>query len=365
MAREHIEQEPHRHNSWRPSDGPLPHRGLQQSSVQSESIAPSRMTARASHLSLSQPLLYDSRLVPVTHGTSEPPRQAFKNPNLIPVVSRRPQNTKVASPKVNLQQHGELEEERLPQIWHPSIDDLMRRTAHDYDMVMNYERDAEGGQRWLSEDIATIRDVGKRLHSDIFALRHWQRVIAQQGDQDKKMMQQVKRDANFLKLLCERIQRAINRYEQKCEFELMRDGVYAQDEDGNFYKPIAPHQYVAGVGFLQDVTRPSIEITEGDRPSLHDDRAISLHKECYDKTTGPEEIRMIPEEAQRSPKYPPKRNPAFDFASRQAPFDEIKTEAACQSAPRRSDRVLDARISKARRDVPPGKAPFPFHQLFV
>ncbi|KAJ4361440.1 hypothetical protein N0V95_001857 [Ascochyta clinopodiicola] len=288
------------------------------------------MTTQTPQPFLSQPLLYDLRMTPANHGMSGPPCQAFKNPNLIPVVSRRTQNTKITSPIMNLQQHGELDEGRLPQIWHPSIDNLMRRTAHDYDMVMNYERDAEGGQRWVPKDVATIRDVGKRLHSDIFALRYWQRVVSEQGDQDKKMMQQIKRDANFLKLLCERVQRAINRYEQKCEIELLRDGVYAQDEDGNFYKPVVPQQYVAEGGFLRDIARPSIEGTEDDRPKRP---------------------RKASEEAQRLPKTLPKRNTAHDSTSWQPPFDKIKTEDTYQSTPPHSDRLERGPLPSWRRST--------------
>lgn len=187
------------------------------------------------------------------------PAQSFKNPNLIPVIPRRSQPTKGSSLVGSPQQDEELTKESLPQIWHPLVDDLIRRTAHDYDLIMNYERDAEGGQRWLREDIATIRDVGKHLHTDIFALKRWQRVVAEQGDRDKKMMTQIKRDANFLKLLCERIRRTINQYEQKCELELLRDGIYAQDEDGNFYKTTAFRQHIGESSSYRDISRPATE----------------------------------------------------------------------------------------------------------
>ncbi|KAL1604377.1 hypothetical protein SLS59_004175 [Nothophoma quercina] len=112
----------------------------------------------------------------------EPPAQTFKTPNLIPVTPHHARISKDALLAADPDQDEEPEEEQLPQIWHPSIDDLIRRTARDYDLVMNYERDAEGGQRWLQDDIARIRDVGKHLHGDIFALRRWQRVVTEQGE---------------------------------------------------------------------------------------------------------------------------------------------------------------------------------------
>ncbi|KAF9700261.1 hypothetical protein EKO04_001369 [Ascochyta lentis] len=312
--------------------------------------------------STSHSVQYGSRLTPATHGTLKTPSQAFKNPNLIPVLSRHTRNTAVVTPDINLQQDAEPEE-RLPQIWHPSIDDLVRRTAHDYDLVMNYERDAEGGQRWLPEDIATIRDVGKRLHSDIFALRRSQRAVAYQGDQDKKMMQQIKRDANFLKLLCERVQRAINKYEQKCEFELLRDGVYAQDEDGSFYKPTTPQQHVAEGEFLWDDVQPSIKGTEDDHLNIHNRHDRLVHKDRHDEIASTWKFQTPPEETQETHRRLPNRSLAVDFLFQQPSFDTVKLEAARQSPPRRSDRVFDSRTSNAHQDVPPGKAPSPCQQI--
>ena len=290
-----------------------------------------------------------------TQAMPEPPAEPFRNPNLIPVVPHRSRLSKVYSPVREFYQDEEQEEERLPQIWHTSIDDLVRRTAHDYDLVMNYERDAKGGQRWLPEDIATIRNVGKHLHGDIFALRRWQRVVAEQGDQDRKMMTYIKMNVNSLKLLCERVQRVINKYEQKCEFELLRDGVYAQDEDGNFYKPTSPQQHVAEGGHLQDVARYSIGNAEGDLPAFHpeeyhDEPAISLRG--YRTST----------EAHTARSHMPKRNLAFDFASQRTPFDHFKEEAS----PQKSSPTLQSpahRPDKTHRDPPPGRHSlhFPYH----
>ncbi|KAJ8111450.1 hypothetical protein OPT61_g5958 [Boeremia exigua] len=255
MVREDM-RGPRYRNSWHPGEGPtIQHtdRGKRARSPES----PVR-TGPSSSTWTPRP---SARVFP-DYNERPASAQPFKNPNLIPVVPRRSHAMETFSPTVGSQQDREVDEERLPQIWHPSIDDLVRRTAHDYDMIMNYERDAEGGQRWLPEDIERIRVVGKNLHRDIFNLRRWPRVVAQHGDQDKHMMIQIKRDANLLKLLCERVQMAIVKYEQKCEFELLRDGVYAQDEDGNFYKPMALHQHVAESGYQQYVPHPSTEYYE-------------------------------------------------------------------------------------------------------
>jgi hypothetical protein len=294
-----------------------------------------------------------------TQAMPEPPAETLRNPNLISVVLRRSRLSKVSSPAREFHQDEEQEDERSPLIWHTSFDDLVRRTAHDYDLVMNYERDAEGGQRWLPEDIATIRNVGKHLHGDIFALKRWQRVVAEQGDQDKKVMMYINRDAKFLKLLCERVQRAINKYEQKCGFELLRDGVYAQDENGNFYKPIPSQQHVAEGGFLQDVAQHNIGNAEGGRPALHPE-------EHYSEPVTSSRRYRTPPKAYTSRNHMPKRNLAFDFASQRTPFDKFKEEVALQksfttlqSPAHRPDRVLNDRISKTHQGPPPGRHPLP------
>ena len=269
-------------------------------------------------------------------------------------MPRRSQIAKFSSDSGGLQLEEEPEEGRLPPIWHTSIDDLVRRTAHDYDLVMNYERDAEGGQRWLPKDISRIRDVGKNLHHDIFALRRWQRVVAEQGDQDKNMMMQIKREANFLKLLCERVQRAINKYEQKCEFELLRDGVYAQDEDGNFYKPTTPQHCMAQGGYLQDVPRSSTESTEDDSLNRLYNHEQEGHQYSHRNISSTVRFRTPPDARTSSP---PNRNLAFDFAFPTTPSDRTKAKAVRPSTSRRADRVLDGRISKSHRDPPPGNSP--------
>lgn len=219
-------------------------------------------------------------------------------------------------------QYEEIEEEQLPQIWHHSIGDLIRRTAYDYDLVMNYERDAEGGQRWLPADIAHIRNVGKNLHRDIFALRRWQRIVAQQGDQDKTMMMHIKREANFMKLLCERVQSAIARHEQKCTVELLRDGVYAQDEDGNLYNPTTPQEFIADGGYLHNVPPAS---NEGIGDSWG-------HRQDYNHEQGPDygSTAMFGTRPDSGPSSPSTRNLAFDFAFQSTPFGMLKRQVTKQ-----------------------------------
>ncbi|KAF1363263.1 hypothetical protein EJ07DRAFT_152761 [Lizonia empirigonia] len=371
MARNRIERELRCQNSWRPSDGPLTSqardlRQQQRSSWQSDLSTPSCKITRVPCSSSSQApragygvskLLYVQRSSSATtHATPEPRGpQAFDNPNLIPVTHTRAQSTTIPAPEAGHPQDEQLDFERLPQIWSPSINNLIRRTAHDYDMIMNYERDAEGGQRWLPQDIAIIRDVGKHLHSDIFALRRRQRTLADQGDQDKKMMIQIKRDINLLKLQCERVQEAIHKYEQKCDFELLRDGAYAQDEYGNFYKPIAPQLFASEGGFFQDKARLSIETVEDDTWGRQYSRGQSTYyaEDQHENTLTNMNKFQIPPET-----HPPTRNQVFDLAFQERPLDKLEREATRQKSPRRgsTDRVLVRRVSKTHRDLNAGKA---------
>lgn len=369
MARDHVERELRCQNSWRPSDGPLtPQAGnlrqQQRSPWQSDLSTPSCKITRVPCSSSSQapragfgvsklPCLQHSSSA-TTHATLEPRGpQAFNNPNLIPVTHPRAQSTAVIALEAGRPQDEQLDSERLPQIWSPTINDLIRRTAHDYDMIMNYERDAEGGQRWLPEDIAIIRDVGKHLHGDIFALRRRQRTLADQGDQDKKMMIQIKRDINLLKLQCERVQEAIHKYEQKCNFELLRDRAYAQDEFGNFYMPIAPQPFASEGRFFQDNARLSIETLEDNTWGRYSRGQSTYYAEDqHGNTLTSMNKSQIPQES-----YPPTRNQVFDLAFQERPLDKMEPEATRQKCPRRgsTDRVLVRRVSKTPRDLNAGK----------
>lgn len=233
---------------------------------------------------------------------------------------------------------------------------------------MNYERDAEGGQRWLPEDIATIRAVGKSLHRDIFALMRRRRVIAGLGDQDSKdLMTQAKSAANVVKLLCERVQSAINKYEQKCEFELLRDGVYERDEDGNFYKPTVPQGYVVEADF-QDFPYRSSEYGE----------AYSSKRCCYNEQRQHEGSRRDILGAQPLLEIHPSSQPidlrTLNSAFQAPSFDEHAHEnarprskgvrqAARQAGSSRSDRVYSGKISKSHQDRPSGKSPRFAHVL--
>ncbi|KAJ4989450.1 hypothetical protein SVAN01_04985 [Stagonosporopsis vannaccii] len=341
-------------NSWRPSDGRPSHEPESFTRLRSAdqrapnwSSSPTRAQPRAWISSD-----YNERWTPAsTPAPTELSAQTFKNPNLIPVVPRRSYTRTSSPPAIRSHREEELDEEQLPQIWRPSTDDLIRRTAHDYDLVLNYERDAEGGQRWLPEDIATIRDVGKNLHRDIFALRRRQRVIAKLGDQDKDMIIKAKRAANLVKLLCERVQRAINKYEQKCEFELLRDGAYEQDEDGNFYKPTTPQFYGAEADFQEIPYRDSEcgEVYSTNRRYNDEQRRYKDCRSDISRAQALSELSTSSQTGDLSILNSASRPPAFDQYEHEVAHP--RSEAGRQPKSSHANKVLGSRISKSYQNT--------------
>lgn len=126
--------------------------------------------------------------------------------------------------------------EELPQLWSPALDTLMGQTSRAYDLVLAYPRDAEGGLRWYASDIPRIRETGKHLHRDMWALKRCQRTVKYQGDPYLKITRQVERDARRMWDLCKKVQGVIGELEQKNEHELLRTGEFETDEEGNLVK---------------------------------------------------------------------------------------------------------------------------------
>lgn len=292
--------------------------------------------------------VYDQRQAPNTRATPLQTAEMFKNPNYMPIAARR---SRTASASGSSELEGQ--EESLPQLWNPALDDLFRRTADDYDLVMNYERDAEGGQRWLPEDIKKIRKVGKTLHRDIFAMRRRQRAVAELGDQDTGMMIQIKREVNLLKLLCERVQEAICKFEQKCEFELLRDGLYVRDDDGNFYKPTTSQQYQADDGYHQDPPHRTLKRQQDENKYIQ----LSYDQEEYHRVAS-----TFQATTNKRSSSPANRNFAVDSSLETTRFDDNargSTHHDRQSVPRHvDDKVLDSRITKSHRQPPLGNSTF-------
>ncbi|KAH8730833.1 hypothetical protein GQ44DRAFT_420886 [Phaeosphaeriaceae sp. PMI808] len=104
------------------------------------------------------------------------------NPNTISLRPQRHTHTPLTPNKKpegkQQQQLGDEEEkdskkdeEQDSHFWSYEDENLMRRTQRSYDLVLNYPRDSNGGQRWSASSIASIRKTGRRLHSDINELQ--------------------------------------------------------------------------------------------------------------------------------------------------------------------------------------------------
>jgi hypothetical protein len=101
-----------------------------------------------------------------------------------------------------------------PPVWDDHFNSLMHRTVRAYDLVMNYDRDSNGGTRWSRENIEHIRDIGAYLHGDVRALQHRQEVIAKEGEQDGFTMNRVRADIQNMQKYCEQIQHVIKNTER-------------------------------------------------------------------------------------------------------------------------------------------------------
>jgi hypothetical protein len=96
------------------------------------------------------------------------------------------------------------------------LDSLMSRTARAYDLVINYERDSYGGQRWSRSDIAHIYKTGKELHGKIRVFKSSQRSQAASLN-----LEQLDRMGDEVRKLCETVQRAIKETENVAAVQIL------------------------------------------------------------------------------------------------------------------------------------------------
>ena len=106
------------------------------------------------------------------------------------------------------------EVKELPKLWDDDLEQLMGRTLRAYDLVIDYDRDSEGGTRWSDKDIADIYDIGKHLHGDRQNLTEWQRKVARAGKPTNTMLRDIRDDANDMRILCLRVQLSIRQRER-------------------------------------------------------------------------------------------------------------------------------------------------------
>jgi hypothetical protein len=102
------------------------------------------------------------------------------------------------------------------QLCDAELESLMSRTARAYDLVINYERDSYGGQRWSSSDIAHIYNTGKELHGKIRLFKSWRRSRATSLN-----LAQVDGKVEEMRKLCETVQRAIKETENVAAVQIL------------------------------------------------------------------------------------------------------------------------------------------------
>ncbi|KAL1794488.1 hypothetical protein ACET3X_007909 [Alternaria dauci] len=85
------------------------------------------------------------------------------------------------------------------------MDPLISRTTRAYDVVIHYQRDSHGGNRWSREDIDHIHHIGRYLHGDVRDLKQWKAVIYKEGNLDAETMDKIRDDEEKVKRYCEQI----------------------------------------------------------------------------------------------------------------------------------------------------------------
>jgi len=145
------------------------------------------------------------------------------NPNRISIVPRKRSHSPTPSPTPA----PAPDRDDGPQLWPPSLDDLMGQTTRAYDLVINYAKDCPRGGRWTTESIKRIHEVGKHLHNDVGVLRSWKRQVHELGEHDEDMMRKISQDVEGVERLCMRVKRVIGEEENVPENQKQRE------EDGD------------------------------------------------------------------------------------------------------------------------------------
>lgn len=104
---------------------------------------------------------------------------------------------------------------------------------------MNYARDCEGGERWSTQDIAEIRDVGKNIHSDRRALNEARVELATADEEDKAALAKIVADKDRLLHYCEQLNKHVLWLEKRPLHHLLNSGE-CEIVDGMVYRRSRP-----------------------------------------------------------------------------------------------------------------------------
>ncbi|KAH4942678.1 hypothetical protein HBI23_071290 [Parastagonospora nodorum] len=111
--------------------------------------------------------------------------------------------------------NGSKKKEKPELPWPADLDDLMSRTARALDLVVNYERDSDGGVRWAADAIQVIRSEGKKFHSGIANLKAW----AGDAERAKAQPTEFEKDVKYARNVCNYVQHMIGRSERNSKGE--------------------------------------------------------------------------------------------------------------------------------------------------
>jgi len=131
------------------------------------------------------------------------------------------------------QQSGET----LSRYWTDDEEEVMQRTARNYDLILAYTRDSEGGQRWSTEDIAAIRFLGRHLHQDRRALNRLRHALDAAGGTDGAVLIKMRHDKDLILKYCERIDVLIRWLEKRPRHHLLNSGEF-EEFDGNIFRVV-------------------------------------------------------------------------------------------------------------------------------
>ncbi|KAF2853258.1 hypothetical protein T440DRAFT_506096 [Plenodomus tracheiphilus IPT5] len=151
----------------------------------------------------------------------------------IPVDDSRARSDTVKSPSPA--PSVTVSSEHLPRYWTDVEEDLMQRTARDYDLILAYQRDSDGGERWSTEDIAKIRAKGQQFHNNRRALNQLRRTVAVAGGEDEAVLAKIRKHKNKLLRYCEQLDTLERWLEKRPVHHLLDSGKY-QEVNGYVYR---------------------------------------------------------------------------------------------------------------------------------
>lgn len=113
----------------------------------------------------------------------------------------------------------------------------MQRTARNYDLILAYERDCEGGQRWSTDDIAEIRFLGRHFHQDKRALDQLQHELHATGGTDDAALSKMRSDKTSIIKYCEHLDVLIRWLEKRPRHHLLNSGEF-EEVNGIIYRVV-------------------------------------------------------------------------------------------------------------------------------